>query len=446
MKRLWFFALTLAGALPSQADDFFGAVETKASAEPVVDESAWQRRAWLTQTLGYGYRTPAAPVSRDDANLTRVETELYGQWDWREGNWRLRLAGSLIQDWLPDMERVGLWSGYEFTESQARARDWRWQPADSYLSWQSGDWWLKGGYQTLAWGEAETLKVTDVLARRDQRWPGQEDLDNLRLPVPALRINWHNSVDLVLLPEMPTDQRPAAFDEFDPLLALRSNGEPRILTREGEDPGWALRWQSRQSGWDAQLLLADVYSFELYPTEVSMTEGGRERLTLEPWRQQVVGLGIQASQGSWLFKTEQAWHRGVQLMRQDPSAPWLERDQWRAMIMAEYAGVQDLTLTAELSGIHTPDHHPELLEKQWQTGASLRARYTLFNERLELNGQALRLPSDQGDVVRLSADWEFSDRFSASATLIDYSAHSERDRLYPYRHNDTLLVDLTWNL
>lgn len=438
-------------AVPITADDFFGTVETAAEPLEIEEQSPWSYKAWLQQKTGYGYRSPAPGFTRDNADVTRTETQFYGELDWRKEAWQLRLAGSIIHDWLPDLESAGIWSGYEFSQAQEDARKWRWEVADSFVSWQEGDWWLKGGYQTLAWGESETLKVTDVLARRDQRWPGQEDLEELRLPVPALRVSWNNRLDLVLLPEMPLDRIPAAFEEFDPFIQFRgtNNQTPELHRREGDKPGVALRWQSRGSGLDAQILLADLYSFDAMPTEVGVSSGTApylESLTLEPWRQQIAGLGVQSAHGNWLLKTEQAWHRGVHMMLENPAEPWIEKNQWRAMVSAEYSGIDQLRVSGEFSWNYTHDYSPVLADDKWQTGLGLRANYTLFNERLSLTGVGLRLNGDQGDLVRLSADWELTDEFSLALTLVEYSAQTGDQLLYPYRHNDTLLLSLRWGL
>lgn len=451
MKKLTTALFLMTLGLPTLAEDFFGTVETTAEPLEIKEQSPWSHKAWLQQKTGYGYRSPESGFTRDSADLTRTETQFYGELDWRKEAWQLRLAGSLIHDWLPDFERAGIWSGYEFTQAQEDARSWRWEVSDSFVSWQKQDWWLKGGYQTLAWGEAETLKVTDVLARRDQRWPGQEDLEDLRLPVPALRVSWNNRLDLVLLPEMPLDRNPAAFEEFDPYIQFRgaNNQTPDIHREEGDNPGWALRWQSRGQGLDTQFLLADVYSFDVRPTEFRFSTGAEpylESLTLEPWRQQIAGLGVQSVHGNWLLKTEQAWHRGVHLMPNNPAAPWIEKNQWRAMVSSEYSGVDRLRVSTEFSWNYTQDYRPELAEDEWQTGLGLRANYTLFNERLSLTGVGLRLNGNQGDVVRLSADWELTDEFSLALTLVEYSAKSGDQLLYPYRHNDSLLLALRWGL
>ncbi|WP_020210571.1 DUF1302 family protein [Gilvimarinus chinensis] len=441
------FALAATQIVPVQAEDFFSSVTTSAP-RGLNLQSPWSHRAWLQQKTGYGWHTPAVAVSRDQAALTRTETQLFGELGWREGQWRAQLSGSLVHDWLPDLERAGVWSAYEFNAEQIHQRRWRLELADSFVSWEGDDWWLKAGYQTLPWGEAESLKITDVLARRDQRWPGQEDLEKLRLPVASVRISWQNRLDLVTLIEPLPDRLPAAYDEFDPYLALRTGEptqDPALIRQSDSNPGFALRYRHHWQGMDAQLMLADVTSYELAPTGIDDT-GAQPQVFLEPWRQQVAGLGLQAVRGNLLLRSEQAWHHNTKVAQANPLAPWRSIDQWRGMLGADYSGINNLTLTAELSWLYIHHWDSNLDGKRWQPGASARASYNLYNERLTLQAFAMMITGNQGSLIRLSADWAVSDEFSIGITAIEYDGHDPQALIYPYRHNDTLLVTLRWGL
>lgn len=445
----------------THADDFFGSVATTSRADTLeITESPIIYKAWMQQKTGYGYRDPAPGFSRNRADLTRVETQLYGQVTGRQDAWQWQVAGSLNHDWLADINDVGLWSGYDLTRAQQRERRWYWQMNDTYLAWQAGDWWIKGGYQTLAWGEAETLKVTDIIARRDQRWPGQEDLEQLRLPSPALLLTWRNRWELVaLLPfdrDAGIDRQAAAYDEFDQLIGLRNpdTAQLDIHLQKQNQPGWALRWRRSSPGLDAQFIAADSHSFE--PTLAGFPLAQPEPVTneiqpsltalvLKQDRQQVLGAAAQGTRGNWLLKTEQAWHSGINLQPVNPLIGWKDYSQWRAMLGLEYSGINDLTLSIESSGNYTPDWDENLVDKKWQAGQAVRLRYTLFNERLTLGGLAMRTSGNQGDLVRLTVDWQIEDDLTFSFTLVEYRA-SDDQRLYHYRHNNALLLNLRWGL
>lgn len=448
-------------ATATLADDFFNAVETRHHDSTETEPRAILYKAWLQQKIGYGYHAPTAGFSRDSADLTRAETRLYGSASGKLDHWQWQLAGSLSHDWLAELDYSKLWSGYTLTHEQRDDRRRQWQFDDSYVAWQNDNWWIKGGYQTLAWGEAETLKVTDVLARRDQRWPGQEDLEQLRLPVPALLVTWRNQLELAVLPSFAEDSRidrqAVAFDEFDRLIGLRDPNiaQPVIRLREEHNPGWALRWRHSRAGLDAQVMIADVHSFEPSLAGFTFAENAQTNLNavpqlfqieLEQNRQQIIGIALQGVKGNWLLKTEQAWHQGISLQPQNPVAIWQQGDQWRGMLGLEYSGIYDLTISAETSHNYTPDWNEELSDKKWQAGHALRLRYTLLNERLTLGALAMQTSGDQGDVLRVTADWQVADEMTLSLTWVEYWASHKTQQLYAYRDNDALLLNLRWGL
>lgn len=441
---------TVMAAAPSQAEDFFGEVEVDTTAPAEATDSPIRWLGWLQQKTAYGYREPAAGFSRDQADLTRLETQLYGQATARWQNWQARLAGSVSHDWLPDAYDADLWNGYALTNEQANSRRWQWQWADSYLSWQSGDWWLKGGYQTLAWGEAESLVVTDVLARRDQRWPGQTDLENMRLPVPAATLSWGGRIEVTLLGMTETDRYPAPYDEFDQLAAWRNQEVDVRIDDPDQVLGFAGRWQGQWPGIDAQVMAADVNNFQpaLESVRFGMADGQPvvEAVELQAGRFQILGLGLQKASGSWLLKTEQAWHRGVAMATEDPLSPWPEHQQWRAMAAVEYSGIRNLTLSGELGQIHTLDWEKNLTEDRWQWSQSVRVRWTTLNDRLVITAQGIGLPGNEGLVGRLATDWQVNDSLSLGATLVDYHAWEDDQQLHPLRHNDALVLNARFGL
>lgn len=115
------------------------------------------------------------------------------------------------------------------------------------------------------------------------------------------------------------------------------------------------------------------------------------------------------------------------------------------MVSGEYVGVRDLTLTLEVSTRWIRDHHDGLAEAAWQTGFSARVAYDMMNDRLTLTGQIVGLPGRQGEIFRTSAEWDLSDRWDLSLAWVDYRSTREVERLYAFRHNDTLLFKVRRN-
>ncbi|MFY0663083.1 MAG: hypothetical protein JXQ97_00540 [Natronospirillum sp.] len=434
-------SVAIAVGSPAVANDFFGDLNTTAAA-PAATQSPWRLLGWAQHKTAYGYRDPEPGFSRAAADITRFESSLYGQGSVRFGDWSARLAGSLEHDWLPDAENAGLWSGYAFTGEQAEARQWQWLWADSYLSWQSGDWWLQGGYQTLAWGQAESIAVLDVLAPRDQRWPGQVDLEQMRLPVPALTLNWRGQLDLVVLDGTQSDRLAAPFDEFDTLAELRATGSEIVEQTPANHLGYALRWQQRWSGVDVQVMAAQLNSYTPSLRAVTMGGMGPERIELRQEPVQVLGGGVQWVRGAWLWRTEQAWHRGGQLPTSQALEPWVDVDEWRSMMGVEYSGWSNLTLSAEVGALYLLRNADTVDADEWRWSQSVRTRWTGWNDRLALTLQAVGLPGDEGWLTRAEAEWKPNDPLSLSLSVVEYHAWRDEQALYAVRHNDAITLNL----
>jgi hypothetical protein len=424
--------------------DFFSALDTDTVPSEPAAASPIQWLGWVQQKTAYGYHAPEPGPSRDEAAFTRVESQVYGQMSSRYDAWSVRLAGSVTYDALPDLSEAGAWETHEFTGEQAEERRWHGQWADSYLGWQEGSLWLKAGYQTLAWGEAESLIVTDVLARRDQRWPGQQDMEQTRLPVPAITLNWAGKLDLAVLGWAETDLRPAPFDDFDQLAGLRASGID-IEQSDADNPvGIALRWQQRWPGFDLTLLAADVNAFEPTLSNVSFEGAVPQTATFTPQRRRVLGANAQLARGSWLLKAEQAWHQGVHHATDNALSAWVESDEWRAMLGADYSGFRNLTLTFELGSQVLLNPDDAIADDELRLSQSVRARYTTWNDRLELTAQGVNLPGESGQVVRLAADWQVSDPLSLGISVVDYLAQDSDQALYPVRNQDAAIVNLRY--
>lgn len=432
---------------PAVADDFFGDVSTQSASEP-RQESPLRTRFWLQQRAALGLDAPDPGFSRDRADWTRLETEAFGQVNTRVGALRLQGSGSLVHDVLPDTRDAIQWPGYDFTDEQEEARRWQWRLADSHASVSSGDVWLRGGYQTLAWGESETLNVIDVLGRRDETWPGQADIDELRLPVPALLVQWRSSLEAVLLWNEQPHRQPAAGDDFDPWFGLRAGGAD-ITTRSPDNAlGVALRWQHSWPGTDLQVILADTNAFQPTPVDFTLDSvNGEPALTevrLQMPRTRVLGTGLQHSRNSWVWRTEQALHSGVPLVPSEPLADWPTADQWRAMWGADYTGWRNLTITAEATLNLTLDRPSEADQSEQVWTQSLRLRQQLFNDQLALTGQATHLGSGQGSLARIGAEWDAGDHWTLEAIAVAYQASNSDQLLHPYRNQDALILRLRW--
>ena len=112
---------------------------------------------------------------------------------------------------------------------------------------------VKIGRQIVVWGPLFNLRVTDVLNPVDFRLPGLTDLDDLRLPVTMLKLdyflgNWDLSG--MWIPEIRFSKRPVFGSDFYPFPVPMPPAEEPDNGFEFDDAEWAAALVGTFSGWD----------------------------------------------------------------------------------------------------------------------------------------------------------------------------------------------------
>ena len=188
---------------------------------------------WVTQELSYSYEQPAPPFSRTERQLSQVETSLYAQLDWQASDTlSFRFSGKAYHDAIYEIEE-----DTPFTSSERDLFRNRTEVRDFYLekTFDNG-LYLKAGHQIQAWGFAEYLRITDLINTEDQYTFGQQDLEDLRLQVPALQLSysWQDWVlDGVVTYHAGFNDMAPDGDEFDQFIGLRQDN--RIIDRQDPD-------------------------------------------------------------------------------------------------------------------------------------------------------------------------------------------------------------------
>lgn len=462
--RIGSLGLMLALSTTTFSDDFFGAVETESETSN-FSTSPYSFNGWVQQKVGYGFGQPDALFNREKENLTRLELSAESKLDWQINDQaKLVLAGRLTYDGLPDLGDD--WSGYEFSEAEQDHRGGQFQWRDSYLDYNWGETWLRAGMQTLALGESETLAVTDVLSTRDMTWIGQADLEDIRRPVPVVTFNTPvlgGQLSALALWQAGTDETAPAGAEFDPWIAFRAM-EADVSVEDAEQSlETALQWQATLGSADVSLIAADLNTNQLTVGELAlvidqgapvMTESGLplvSSVTLEQDRYQMVGAALSQALGSWLIKGETAFKQGlVQQPQGDLIAdPWPEKDLLQAMAGAEFSGLGNWLLTAEVNATQILDHDDQVLAQELALGWGARARWTGMNDRLSWQSSLIALPSDslstEETLIRHSLGWTLNDDWKLDVTAVSYQADDEGQSLYVYRNNDSVNASIRYS-
>lgn len=434
--------------LPSFAqDDFFSTVEVSDDGKQSIDQS-FSLIGWAVQKVGYGLEAPGPLFSRQQRELNRVETSLFAQLDVPlPDNSAFRISGRALHD---EIYRI---KDNDYTYDEVNEFRNRYEIRDFYFEKEfDNGLYFKIGNQILAWGQAEYLRVTDLINIEDQYTFVQQDLEDLRLQIPAALLNFDLgswSIDAVYTYDADANNLAPELDEFDPFIAFRSNGTFIIEEVPEREQEVFFRASTQLASGELQFVAGEFN--DNLPTLVRLEALGspNPRLYFSQNRMRALGFSANWVEGSWLFYGEAAIHTGKRVRPNLETffkkvGGWDEKEQLLSVLGAEYNGFENLQLAMELDLIHTRAHTSSMLLAEDQIGAGVRAFWTPLNQRLQILAVWSELVGSTGRVIRVSADYNWSDTIDFGLLWVDYQTESDSP-FVPFENNDVIQLQLRYS-
>ena len=429
-------------------DDFFDTIDIQIE-ETQDNEDLFEFFGWVTQKIGYGLETPEAPFSRTEREINKIETTAYGQLDFDLGDrTAIRASARWYHDevyrWMDDTPR---------SEDEVNTLRNRYEIRDLYLEHQTENGvYFKLGNQLLVWGQSEYLRVTDLINIENQFNFVQQDLEELRLQIPAALMSFSIDdwiFDAVITHEAGSNLVGPAGDEFDQFITQRAAGYWILEEDPADRTEYFFRASTRLPKGDLQIIAGEFNDNAPSVKRIEALRSINPQVTYHLNRMQAIGFSANWVEGSWLFFGEAGLHKDKAVR---PNADsflrqvngWEEKDQVLAVIGAEYNGFRNLTVTFELDSIHTQSHSPFMLMPEDQISGGVRVYWTPLNERWQILGVWNELANDTGRVVRLQADYTWSDNLELGALYVDYSTNMNSP-FAAFRFNDVFQLQLRYS-
>ena len=423
--------------------DGFQEIEIEVPVQASAVDKGYDFGGFIKEDLAYSYQKPDAnfKFTRTKAELNKIRLTLNLFYDLKlSESWQAKISGNGFYDAYYDENRE------DFPNETLEAFEREIELRDTFIEGPITDSIrLKIGRQIIAWGESEGLAITDMANPRDNRELGLVDIEDARIPVFASKLsyltgNWE--WNLVVIHEFRSNKNATAGTDFDPYISLREVFPFKAEELPEEEGEWLFRLFQSFNGGDVSVMFADVYEDSPYLDFEAFTFIPRYK------KIQTYGASGNIVRGSWLFKFELAKKLGVTLPREDleeqletgqvnPKS-WSEKDIFQLMLGFDYSGVTDLSATFEVSVIKIENYEDNLFNEELRAAPSLILRYDTWNNTLHPQFLWVRLPHDNGDLLRLSADYDFIDALQFSGGIAIYDAGRKEDLLYPYRHNDRI--------
>ncbi len=428
------------GVLAGFGDDA-GPVQTGRH-DPALSSEAVRIGGRISQRLIYNFahRAPL-PAGVDHRGLSSFRTRL-----------DLEVEADLGPDWRAIFEGHGWFDGAadHVADRLGRPRSYR----DTHVRGaEIGEFLVQGplsdrldltiGRQIMVWGRSDMFRVTDILNPVDSRLPGLTDIEDLRLPVLAVRLDHYSdpwTIGMMAIPERRFDMRPASGSDFH---AGAMPAPPRDMpgSRFGA-PELAASLTGTFPGWDISFHVARVFDDRPH---LRMTEGGEARLRHN--RISMMGVAGNVVSGNWLIKAEAAAYTGLRFSNVT------DREFTRLSVLAgvEYSGIENTAIAFEATNGHIREFDERLRElpddrRRNEMATALRVTRSLRNDAFDVSFLALTFgpTGKEGAMQRIQLDHELSDAVQLSAGIALYRDGNRT----PFRNiddNDRLFASIEYH-
>lgn len=426
----------------------FDSVEKNYNTSEVSENS--EKRGIVSGNISYfnslHFSEPNTKLGVPDSDYwksSKIRTDLKLKYRYSD-NLYLKLTGHAFRDAI---YRRNDRSGYsaEFLDEYEEEFD-----VDEFLVSYNPDGWFSAslGKQIVSWGTSDNLRVVDVINPLDNREPGLNDIENIRLAINMLKLDFQISdwtLSTLLISETQKDKEPVfgsqyyAFDTpLPPLVSPESENEGTTAALE-----YALSISGQVSGIDLDAYYAHFFENTAHlewNAETQMPNRHLSKLTM-------FGFSATAAAGDWIYKSELAHFNGLEFL----IAPEHNFSRMDVMIGAEYYGLTNASIAIETAFrtildfetfLENSAENPEEVDQSF----ALRFNGDYLHDTLHvlLLGIAFGSEGKDGNIVRFSVGYDIQDALTITLGAISYGG-GENQLYRQLSHNDQVFAKLKYS-
>ena len=421
------------------------------SVETLKEEKSYSLSGKLAFKTSVGYKKHEVDGS-EYSGVNQAQTSLYLQLDTKlSDNWKFRLSGDAFYDAIYDLR-----SSQNYRQSVKDDYATQLRLDDTYIQGSiHSDLDVKVGRQVVVWGKSDTIRITDIINPLDNRVLGMTDIEDLRLSVGMVKLDYYLSkwnFSMMVIPENRIMQEATPRGEYFPVDSV-------IPIPGGVDDPFpdlnapSTSWDNMQYAFAANIRLDDgdisLYAAEVLDQRWHFNEIPRIGVALSERSVSTVkmlGSAFNLIKGSWLFKAEVAY---LQDLKYNTSLQTKKRLD--TLIGFEYMGFRDTTISFDLANRHIFNH-----EIQMSTSADMvdkneiqtAARFTRSFENETITVSALITlfgdSFENGGFARIWSEYEIMDALSANLGIVEYMG-GDKAYMQAIKDNDRVFADITYS-
>jgi len=322
-----------------------------------------------------------------------------------------------------------------------------------------GPAWVTLGKQQIVWGEADGLKVLDIVDPQSFREFILDDFEDSRIPLWALNVELPvgpTELQLIWQPDPTFDDNPRPDALFSPsaprflppllpgtLPVFRDPQRPQNLLKDG-DAG--TRWSGQLAGWDWSVNY--LYHFDDQPIFFARQVAGpipTVVYTPKYRRTHTVGGTFSNSFGDLTVRGELGWQSDRFLSTRDARVSDLVVDapQLRYVIGLDWFGFENTFLSFQVFQSWLLERPPDLLQDPRETAITLLVRRDLWNQQLRLEMIWLHSLKDNDGLLRPKVSYEVRDGVTLYLGF-DVFYGTSRGVFGQFDNRDRMVLGMEW--
>jgi hypothetical protein len=291
---------------------------------------------------------------------------------------------------------------------------------ETYLDASLGEFDVRLGRQQIVWGEVVGLFFADVVSARELHEFLARDLEFIRIPQWALRIEWTKGnfhAEAIGIPYMSYDRIGVPGSDFYPSPPPPPPGANQVILGEVfpahtfANSSYGARFSLLTGGFD----MAAYYYNSVDASAAfarTIVPGDAPTFVYRPDHARIwqAGFTVGKDVGTVVLKGEAVYTSGQRLpvTRLDDADGLVKQNTVDAIVAVEYPFAEGWRVNAQLFTRAIPDRDPDLFAAPgFDPGGSLDVSGKAFDDRLEAEVLGVTSFKDQGWMARFKLFWNF---------------------------------------
>ncbi len=436
---------TKAGLAQESIDDLFSSSDSGMPSRPLAEKS----RTTSVMTINGDLRNQTAYRLKKPHQFSKIKTDF-----------NLNLSGE-VSDNLSYV--LGTRFSYDavfdltdnYNEDVENDQKKRVDLRDAYVDFGWGDADFRIGNQQIVWGQAVGLFFADIVNPKDMRGYILADLDQIRIPVPAVNLEYYPGslyLQFIFIPYPDFNEFGKKGAEFDFSRAFDAQNadivviDPQRPANSLDNSELGFRLSTLIQGWDLSVFyLYDYYNFPVNYRYISVNPMGSVHPVTTTYRpkyerMQRVGYTFSKEYMNAVLKGEFIYNHEMFIASLNPADfdGILKTDTFKWLLGVDYTFFNSLETNIQLMQEIIVDYQKDMTQEEYTTSFSIWMKTGFFENKIEPELFIVSSLNQKDSLFRLKVVYNYNTwlKFICGVDLfhgesdVDFGLFNKNDRGY----------------